>query len=125
MGIGFTYWHVIDGGFATVSELDSALGFFGDKPQHVVVKNYGRGSDFGAFDRSDARRHLDELGGRIIDVPELQPAIMYAIDHGAGSFWAAIHVGEGERALRPLDRQRVRLWLERCYAALDSISELL
>jgi len=125
MGIAFTYWHVIDGGFASVSELERALGYFGEKLQHVVVKNFGRGSDFTAFDQSDARRRLDELKGRIIEIAELQPSSMYTIDHGAYSFWAAIHTSEGERALRPLDRQRVRLWLERCYAALDSIAEIL
>jgi hypothetical protein len=125
MGIAFTYFHVIDGGFASVSELDRALGYFADTLQHVVVKNLGRGSDFNAFEQSDARRRLNDAGGHVITIPELQPASMYAIDQGGISFWAAIHSSDGEQALRPLDRQRVRVWLENCYAALDSVADIL
>jgi hypothetical protein len=122
MGITFTYWHVIDGGFASVSELAQALDFFGGKLRHIVVKNFGRGSDFRAFEQSAARAHLDRLGGCIVEFPELYTASMLAIDHSGLSFWAAIHSAEGERVLRPLDRQRVRLWLERCYAALQAVA---
>ncbi len=122
MGIAFVYWHVIDGGFAAVSELAHALDYFGDRLEHIVVKNFGRGSDFIAFDQSDARAHLGRLGGRIVELPELHAATMLAIDHGAASFWAAIHRVDGQAALRPLDRQRVRIWLERCYAALQSVA---
>jgi hypothetical protein len=124
LGITFTYWHVIDGGFASVSELAQALDFFGDRLRHIVVKNFGRGSDFSAFEQSAARTRLDWLGGRVIEFPELHTASMLAIDHGGLSFWAAIHAAEGEGALRPLDRQRVRLWLERCYAALEAVVPL-
>lgn len=125
MGVAITYWHVIDGGHASVSELQSALQFFGEKLQHVVVKNYGRASDFSAFEQSDANRQQNALGARSIDIPELLASAMYAIDQGGTSFWGAIHTTEGEHALRPLERQRVRLWLERCYAALDSIADVL
>jgi len=121
LGIGFTYWHVIDSGFASASEFGQALDFFGDRLRHIVVKNFGRGSDFLAFEQSAARAHLDRLGGSVVEFPELHAASMLAIDHGGLSFWAAIHTTEGERALRPLDRQRVRLWLERCYAALEAV----
>ena len=71
-----------------------------------------------------ARSHLDGLGGSVVEFPELHTASMLAIDHSGLSFWAAIHTAEGERALRPLDRQRVRLWLERCYAALEAVVPL-
>jgi hypothetical protein len=122
MGITFTYWHVIDGGFASVSELGQALDFFGNRLRHIVVKNFGRGHDFQPFEQSAARAYLDRLGGRVAELPELHPASMFAIDHSGLSFWAAINSAEGERTLRPLDRQRVRLWLERCYAALDAVA---
>lgn len=121
LGITFTYWHVIDGGFASVSELAQTLDFFGERLRHIVVKNFGRGSDFSAFEQSAASAHLDRLGGSVVEFPELHTASMLAIDHSGLSFWAAIHTAEGERALRPLDRQRVRLWLERCYAALEAV----
>ena len=124
MGIKFTYWHVIDGGFASIAELAQALDFFGNRVQHIVVKNFGRGNDFLAFEQSSARTQLAQLAGRTVELPELQTACMFAIDHSAVSFWAAIHNVDGDRALRPLDRQRVRTWLDRCYAALQAVAPI-
>jgi hypothetical protein len=124
MGIGINFWHVSDGGFASVSEIERSLALFGDRLQHVVVKNHGRGRDFGQFEQSDAKRRLDELSGKVIELPELDATAMHKMDRLGASFWAAINQGEGESALRPLERQRVKLWLERCYRELDSLNGL-
>jgi hypothetical protein len=121
MGIGLSYWHVSDGGFASVGEIERALKLLRNQVQHVVVKNYGRSKDFSQFDESDAKQKLDELSGRVLEVPELDPATMYRIDRFGTSFWAAIHRTDGDTALRPLERQRVKLWLDRCYAQLDQL----
>lgn len=121
MGIGLTFWHVSDGGFASVGEIERALGVLGHQLEHVVVKNLGRSKDFSQFDESDAKTRLDELSGRVLELPELDPATMYRIDRYGLSFWAAIHRTDGEGILKPLDRQRVKLWLERCYAQLDTL----
>ena len=121
MGIRLSLWQVTDGGFASTSELQKALSLFGSEVNHVVVKNYGRSKDFSQFDQSEARRLLDGLGGKILDLPELEASTMFAIDRFGSSFWAAIHRSDGEAALRPLDRQRVRLWLARCNAGLDAL----
>jgi hypothetical protein len=45
---------------------------------------------------------------------------MYAIDRLGLSFWAAAHRAEGENVLKPLDRQRVRRWLDQFNASLDA-----
>jgi hypothetical protein len=119
MGIRLSFWHVSDGGFASVSELARALELFRTEVQHLVVKNHGRSKDFSQFEQSDAKRQLDELSGKVLELPELEASTMYAIDRFGSSFWAAIHRTDGEAALKPLDRQRVRRWLERCYAELD------
>jgi hypothetical protein len=119
MGIRLSFWHVTDGGFASTAEIERALELFQHHVQHFVVKNHGRSRDFSQFEQSGAKRRLDELSGREVELPELEPTAMYAIDRFGSSFWAAIHHADGEAALRPLDRQRVRLWLERCYAQLD------
>ncbi len=125
MGVYVTFWHVTDGGFASVSEIEHALDLFGGEAQHVVVKNQGRSRDFSQFEESTARRRLTELAGRVIELPELDASAMYAIDRFGSSFWAAIHRTDGEAALKPLDRQRVRLWLDRCYAELDRLDGVL
>ncbi len=121
MDIGLTFWHVSDGGFASVSEIERALRVFRRELQHVVVKNFGRSKDFTQFEESEAKRQLDELSGRVIELPELDPATMYRIDRLGLSFWAAIHRTDGEAILKPLERQRVKLWLERCFAELDAL----
>lgn len=121
MGIGLSFWHISDGGFASVNEIERAIGTFRNQVQHVVVKNFGRSKDFSQFDESDAKRQLDELSGHVLDLPELDAATMYRIDRFGLSFWAAIHRTEGDAVLRPLERQRAKLWLERCYAELDAL----
>jgi len=121
MGIRLSFWHVSDGGFASVSEIERALKLFRAEVQHVVVKNHGRSKDFSQFEQSDAKRQLDELSGKVLELPELEASTMYAIDRVGSSFWAAMHRTDGEAALKPLERQRVRLWLERCYAQLDGV----
>jgi len=109
--------------FAAVDgEIERALDLFRNQLQHIVVKNFGRSKDFSQFDESDAKSRLDELSGLTLELPELDSATMYRIDRFGLSFWAAIHRTEGEAALKPLERQRVKLWLERCYAQLDARS---
>jgi hypothetical protein len=119
MGIRISFWHVSDGGFASVSEIERALELFRGEVQHFVVKNHGRSKDFSQFEQSGAKRTLDDLSGKVVELPELEASAMYTIDRFGSSFWAAIHRTDGEASLKPLDRQRVRLWLERCYAELD------
>jgi hypothetical protein len=125
MGIRLSFWHVSDGGYASVSEIERALKLFGSEVHHFVVKNSGRSKDFSQFEQSEARRQLDELGGKTLDLPELDAGAMYAIDRFGSSFWGAIHHTDGAAALKPLDRQRVRLWLERCYVELDKLEPAL
>jgi hypothetical protein len=124
MGIRLSFWHVSDGGFASVGEIEKALDLFGDRIEHKVVRNHGRSKDFSQFDESAAKRRLDQLGGKVIDLPELDPSAMYKVDRLGSSFWAAIHSADGE-GLKALDRQRVRLWLERSYRQLEQLGDTL
>jgi hypothetical protein len=118
-GVRLSLWHVSDGGFASLSAIEQALPLFRDQVQHFLVRNHGRGRDFSQLDAS-AGQKLAELSAHVFDLPELEPNAMYAIDRLGSSFWAAVHQNDGERALKPLERQRVRLWLDRCYTALDA-----
>jgi hypothetical protein len=124
MGIRMSFWHVSDGGFASVGEIEKALDLFGDQVEHKVVRNHGRSKDFSQFDDSNAKRHLDQLGGRLVDLPELDAAAMYKVDRLGSSFWAAVHSADGA-GLKLLDQQRVRLWLEKCYRQLEPLQDAL
>ena len=121
MAIGVTFWHVTDGGFASVGELGQSLARLGDQVRHVVVRNFGRSREFGQFDSSAARARLDALGGQVIDLPELDATTMYRIDARGASFWAASNLSGEGRPTRNLELQRVRLWLKRAFAAIDSL----
>jgi hypothetical protein len=116
-------WHVTDGGFDSVAHLQRLLDDFGSSVEYVIVKNEGRSRDFSQLEVSPAYQRLLALGGRVVTLPELDSAIMYQIDRFASSFWAAVNVTEGERALPTLERRRARLWLERSAAALADSEE--
>ena len=124
MGIRMSFWHVSDGGFASVGEIERALELFGDRFEHKVVKNLGRSKNFSQFEESAAKRRLDQLGGKTLELPELDAAAMYKVDRLGSSFWGAVHSTEAD-ALKPLERQRVRLWLERCYTQLETLQDAL
>jgi hypothetical protein len=120
-GIRLTLWHVSDGSFDSVRDLERTLDRWGDALSYVAVKNRGRAKDFSLFDESVARTRIQHLGGSVIEVPELDAVSMARIDRTGASFWGAIHDASGEHALAPLQRERVRLWLVRCYEAFASV----
>ena len=124
-GIRLTLWHVTDGTFDSVRDLERALDRWNDSFAYVAVKNHGRSRDFSQFDESEGRRRLEEKGGRVVDVPELDGATMGRIDRTGASFWGAANNAEGDLALSPMQRQRVRLWLDRCYQALGGLGDAL
>jgi len=123
MDVEFVLWHVTDGGFDSVADLEQLLADFGDSVRYVVVKNQGRSQDFSQFESSSAYERLLALGGRVVALPELDPSIMYKVDRFSSSFWAAVNATDGERALSPLERRRAKLWLERSQRALSNADE--
>jgi hypothetical protein len=122
-GVRLVLWHVTDGGFDSVSQLEHLL----DAAQHgfdyVLVKNEGRSKDFSQLDASPAHQRLLERGSSSVTLPELDSAVMYKIDRFGSSFWAAVNASDGPRALSALERRRAKLWLERAQAALASAVE--
>jgi len=118
-GVPVVFWHVIDDGADGIALLDGLLDRYGDTATYVVVRNYGRGRDFSAYDTSEARARAEELGVHQIDLPELHAGSMRKIDHGNASLWAAAHSRESGLGL--MDRQRVRVWIKRAYQQLDRL----
>lgn len=117
-----SFWHVSDGGYASVAQLERALDAYGAAAAHVVVKNYGRAKDFSQLDASAAWRKLNELGGRSLELPMLDESAMFKIDSAGLSFWAAAQRAT-DNPLRPLERERVKLWLAKAYAELDKLGD--
>jgi hypothetical protein len=125
VGIALVLWHVSDGTFDSVRDLERTLDRWADAFTYVAVKNHGRGKDFALFDESDGRRRVERMGGRVIDLPELDGAAMARIDRSGASFWSAVHDANSAHALGPLQRERARLWLARCYDAFGSVADAL
>lgn len=124
LGTPITFWHVTDGGFASVGQLERALHLYGGRASFVLVKNLARSKDFSQLDASPASAKLKELGGKVLQLPELDAGAMYKLDGAGLSFWAGANVAAGEGALKPLERERVKLWLGKSYAALDELSDV-
>lgn len=122
-GIRLTLWHVTDGSFDSIHDLERTIDRWTDAFSYVAVKNHGRAKDFSLFDESTGRSRLEQRGGRVLELLELDGATMARIDRVGASFWAAANNADGDKALPPLQRQRTRLWLERCYQAFGAATE--
>ncbi len=121
-GIRMMLWHVSDGTFDSIRDLERTLDRWADAFRYIAVKNHGRGKDFSLFDESAGRRRVEQMGGAVIELPELDAAAMARIDRNGSSFWGAVHDATGGHVLPPLQRERTRLWLGRCFKTFASIS---
>jgi hypothetical protein len=121
MGVVVNFFHLADAGKDSVSLLDKLISHYGAGPNYFVVKNLGRGLDFSLLDESDALQKALALGAKVIYLPQLHEASMIKMDRHNMSFWAAINTTTGPQALGLLERQRVKTWLNACYAVLDEL----
>jgi hypothetical protein len=115
------FWHLSDGGSDSVALLQRLLDSYGAQARYIVVKNWGRGSDFQALDTSPAMAQALGLGAQVLDLPALHEGSMRKIDRQNASFWAAIHTRPEADALGLLERQRVKTWLKKTYEALEKL----
>lgn len=123
IGLDLTLWHIMDDGTDSVRLLEKTLQTYEDALNYVIVRNQGRGSDFGFFDKSETKRKAEAMGAQVIDLPGLNAGSMRKIDRFGASFWAAANNKDADvgPTLGMLERQRVRVWLKNAYAALDEV----
>jgi len=121
-GIGLVFWHLMDDGADSISLLRGMLQRRDGREQLVVVRNRGRGGNFGRFDDSPERADAEQAGAVLMDLPVLHEATMRKVDHQAVSFWAAAN---NRDAMGLMDRQRVKVWLRKAYLPLDQIAQTL
>ncbi|SEP70195.1 hypothetical protein SAMN04488038_101231 [Solimonas aquatica] len=118
-GITVRYWHVMDAGKDSVDLLQKLFDRFESQLDYVLVLNQLRGDDFGLFELSGLRERAWRLGAKLVNLPRLHEQAMSKIDAHSASFWAAAHGGERAfSGLGLLERQRVKLWLNKAYAGL-------
>jgi len=123
-GVEVAFWHVMDDGKDAIAALGRSLGRHRPPVRHVIVENLGRGVRFALFDQSPARAAADAAGARTIQIPELNAAVMRKLDHLDAAFGAAIHdPGLAADVITRGDRQRVKLWLQACFAQLARVGD--
>jgi hypothetical protein len=123
MDVSVTFWHVMDDRTDSVRLLESTLETYGSTPEYVLVRNHGCGKDFSLFNESDAKAEAESLGAQVMDMPQLHAAAMRKIDRIGASLWAAANNKDESvgPTLGMLERQRVKVWLNKAYAELDRI----
>ena len=122
-GLALTFWHVMDDGSDSMMLLERLLDTHDNQLAYVLVRNHGRGKDFSHFDNSELATQAEALGAKVIDLPGLHAPTMRKIGHIGASFWAAANNRDSSLGptLGMLERQRVKLWLNRTYEQLDRI----
>jgi hypothetical protein len=120
MGLGLTYWHVMDSGRDSVDLLKKLLNRFGSRLNYVLVQNHIRGDNFDILEASGEKKRALELHARIINIRRLHEASMVKIDGHSSSFWSATQSTD-EHALGILERQRVKMWLKNAYSEIDTL----
>jgi len=125
IGLIVTLWHVMDDGSDSVRLLEKTLNTYGSAPNYVLVRNHGRGSDFSLFNESKAKTTAESFGAQIIDIPKLHAGSMRKIDRIGASLWSAANNKDKSQGptLGLLERQRVKVWLNKAYTQLDSVIE--
>jgi len=121
-GIAVRYWHVMDSGKDSVDLLRRLLDRFGAQLDYVLVLDQLRGDDFDIFETSGEKERALALGARIISIPRLHESAMTRIDARSTSFWAATNSADKEvTGLGLLERQRVKVWLNKANAELARV----
>ena len=122
LGIGLTYWHVMDSGRDSVDLLAQLLDQFGGRLKLVLVLNEIRGDSFDLLAASGQLERAQALGAQVVRLRRLHEATMQKIDGQSTSFWAAVnHSERAVTGLGLLERQRVKVWLQRAYEEIDRV----
>lgn len=121
LGVAVNFWHVMDDGKDSSDLLGRLVDTFGERPNYIVVQNYGRGSDFGLLLGSQSLVKAQMRHAHLIALPRLHEASMRKIDAQNTSFWKAVNDKDSPHALGLLERQRVKTWLTTIYASFDTL----
>lgn len=122
-GLTLTWWHVMDTGRDSVDLLRKWLDQFGGRVKLVLVLNEVRGDRFEILEASGELERAKALGASVISLRHLPDATMQKIDRQSASFWAALnHPDRASTGLGLLERQRVKVWLNRAYGEMDKLA---
>ena len=120
LGLTLSYWHVMDAGRDSVDLLAQCLDQFDARLRLVLMLNEVRGDSFDLLAASGQLERARALGAPVLRLRRLHDATMQKIDGQSTSFWAAVnHSERAATGLGLLERQRVKVWLQRAYDEID------
>jgi hypothetical protein len=123
LGVMLTYWHVMDAGRDSVDLLRRLLDEYGGKMRIILVLNEVRGDRFEILDASGQRARAAGFRAGEMVLRQLPDETMQRIDRHSASFWAAVnHRDTTGNGLGLLERQRVKVWLQRAYQEIDRLA---
>ncbi len=124
LGLDIYLWYVVDDGKDSINLLNRFLSRYGRNARNVVVLNHGRGDNFQPLKSSPAGEKIQEHDIPIIELKSLHKATMQKIDQNDKSFWAAVNNTDPElgECLSIMERQRVRIWLQRIHQDFERIA---
>ena len=117
-GVQLNYWHVMDAGRDSVDLLASWLDGPGAELPLVLVLNELRGERFDQLEASGLLARATAQGARTMRLRKLPDVLLQKVDATGASFWAALQPG----VLGLLDRQRLKIWLQRTSEALQPLA---
>ena len=118
LGVTLNYWHVMDAGRDSVDLLAKWLDGPGAALPLVLVLNEVRGERFDQLEASGLLARAQAQGARTLRLRKLPDALLQKVDATDASFWAALQPG----VLGLLDRQRLKLWMQRTQADLLALA---
>lgn len=111
--IQIVFWHIMDDGKDSITLLQSLFDKYGTSVNYIIVKNFGRGINFDAFEKADVRKLADALHAKVMTLDELHKPTMHKIDLLNASFWAAIN--NTKDGLGIIERHRVKVWVRNAF----------
>jgi hypothetical protein len=119
LGVAMNYWHVMDNGRDGTHLLGRWLEGAGARLPLILVLNEVRGERFDLLQASGLLEQALVHGARLLHLRKMPEAPLQKIDAEGSSFWAAMQPATS--TLKLLDRQRMKLWLQRTSADLDAL----
>lgn len=97
-----TFATVLNRGRDCVNSLRSLIDVFGDRADYVAIKNlyYGSAEKFKRFDSSKTKQIILDLGGKIINLPDLDDDVADLLDDKSLTFEQATEKGKNSISTR-------------------------
>lgn len=122
MGVRLVFWLVTDGSVASIATLETIASEFAASGEVVLVRNQRWAHDSSELETSGLVRELTRRGGRMIELPLLDPALVSKWESGRNGPGLALRESpSGAHALTPMERQRMARWLSQGYAEVEAI----